>query len=308
MKKIIVPTDFSVHAENSYQVAAYMAKKFGISIVLYHILNPYIKKILSYAAGFLPDSSVLPTDEQIENYVQEKLEEVQNNPVFEGIDVESYYDIYMDNNPGEEIVAKINPREHYMVVMGNSGDAGYRKTVANTVVRLSKIPVISVKGEYANFGLTKILMLTNFEEVDAHFVQRVRLIRENTDAEITVGYINTVTHFKESNVIEDLYNKFIKKFKLTNTKLAIYNSKSLERGITNLSKSLDADLIALITHGRTGMSHFINGSHTEELINHIDTPVLVYNEHDYLKRLHAYNEASYSQHAYTRGLQRKSVK
>lgn len=72
------------------------------------------------------------------------------------------------------------------------------------------------------------------------------------------------------NELED----FVKKFKLSNYTINIYNSRNIEKGITDFSDEVNADLIAIETHGRTGIAHLINGSLAEDVANHIDFPVL----------------------------------
>ena len=47
------------------------------------------------------------------------------------------------------------------------------------------------------------------------------------------------------------------------------NIKTLFFGIT-------ADLIGMSTHGRQGISHFFNGSISEDLVNHAKRPVITF--------------------------------
>ena len=44
----------------------------------------------------------------------------------------------------------------------------------------------------------------------------------------------------------------------------------------NYAKNLNADLIAIGTHGRKGLAHFFNGSLSEDLVNHAKRPVLTF--------------------------------
>ena len=55
-----------------------------------------------------------------------------------------------------------------------------------------------------------------------------------------------------------------------------YNDVNIEKGILNYSSSVDADLIGMCTHGRTGFSHFFNGSISEDLVNHTVRPVITF--------------------------------
>ena len=44
----------------------------------------------------------------------------------------------------------------------------------------------------------------------------------------------------------------------------------------DFAKSIDADLIGMSTHGRKGLSHFFNGSISEDLVNHAKRPVITF--------------------------------
>jgi nucleotide-binding universal stress UspA family protein len=51
--------------------------------------------------------------------------------------------------------------------------------------------------------------------------------------------------------------------------------------IVRAAKELEADLIILSTHGRTGLSHVVMGSTTERVVRHAGCPVLVLREQEH---------------------------
>jgi len=57
----------------------------------------------------------------------------------------------------------------------------------------------------------------------------------------------------------------------------IYNSLNEERGILKFAESVEADLIALTTHGKTGFLSLMSKSITESLVNHSEIPILSIN-------------------------------
>ena len=58
--------------------------------------------------------------------------------------------------------------------------------------------------------------------------------------------------------------------------LFIKNMTFKEKGIIHFSNEIKADLIALCTHGRTGLSHFFTGSISEDLANHVNKPLIIF--------------------------------
>jgi len=73
--------------------------------------------------------------------------------------------------------------------------------------------------------------------------------------------------------------KFLKKAEncldnLENVKY--FSDYTIEQGILNYANIIGADLIALATHGRTGLAHFFEGSISEDIANHSVLPVMTF--------------------------------
>ena len=62
-------------------------------------------------------------------------------------------------------------------------------------------------------------------------------------------------------------DEVLAEFKIENYSTHIYNDINV-KGILHFCKSIDADLSGMSTHGRKGLSHFFNGSISEDLVNH----------------------------------------
>ncbi len=71
-------------------------------------------------------------------------------------------------------------------------------------------------------------------------------------------------------------NNFIKGMGAENYTLNVYNETSVEKGILNFTKENNYQLIGMSTHGRKGLSHFFNGSISEDLVNHANMPVVTF--------------------------------
>ena len=65
-------------------------------------------------------------------------------------------------------------------------------------------------------------------------------------------------------------------FDFDNYSTNIYNDISIEKGILSFGRKINTDLIALNTHGRSGLSQLFNGSIGQELANHALRPVITF--------------------------------
>ncbi|MCB0446309.1 MAG: universal stress protein, partial [Gelidibacter sp.] len=96
------------------------------------------------------------------------------------------------------------------------------------------------------------------------------------DAKIHLLMVNTPNNFNTTEVSNKRIREFIKDYPFNNFSINIYNDETVEKGILNFSKMIDADLIGISTHGRQGISHFFNGSISEDLVNHAKRPVITF--------------------------------
>ena len=82
---------------------------------------------------------------------------------------------------------------------------------------------------------------------------------------------------EEGNIFKNIEHiEFIREFNYPKYSLHIYNDVNVEKGILNFSNAVNADLIGMCTHGRTGFAHFFNGSISEDLVNHAKRPVITF--------------------------------
>jgi nucleotide-binding universal stress UspA family protein len=70
--------------------------------------------------------------------------------------------------------------------------------------------------------------------------------------------------------------KYAKKLGLKNYTINVYNDITEEEGIIYFADSINADMIAMATHGRTGFAHVLAGSIAEEVVSHAKRPVLTF--------------------------------
>jgi hypothetical protein len=94
------------------------------------------------------------------------------------------------------------------------------------------------------------------------------------NATIHLVRINTPMNFTSDNEVKPLMEKFARKLHLTNYTINVYNDETEEEGILHFANSINADLVALATHGRTGLARLIAGSIAEDVANHSQRPVL----------------------------------
>lgn len=270
MKKILVPTDFSIHATNALKVAAQIAKKNQGEIILLHMLE-----LPSQGGDAITGGSNIPEIMFFKNAALRKLEELTEADYLKGIEV-SYSVLFEKAFDGILQVSKKNNVD--FIVMGSHGATGFQEMFigSNTekVVRTAEVPVLVIKAEMPNFAPKKFVFASDFSNEIKKPFQKMIAIANFFDAHLHLVMINTPNNFKSTAISSEILQNFTKNFTLKNFSTHIYNDTSVERGVLNFSNTLQADVIGMCTHGRTGFAHFLNGSISEDLVNHSTRPVI----------------------------------
>jgi nucleotide-binding universal stress UspA family protein len=167
-----------------------------------------------------------------------------------------------------------------LVVMGTHGYSKLEEMVIGTnterVVRHARCPVLSIHKKPAKIDFKNIVYATAMhkdEEVFSRIVKRTQQLYNST---IHLVRINTPGDFQRDYVVKEYMEKFAKKLGLKNYTINIFNDVTEEDGIIYFAETIDADLIAMATHGRTGFAHVMAGSIAEDVVGHAKRPVLTF--------------------------------
>ena len=272
MKRILVPTDFSKHAEYALRVAAQIAKKNNSKIYLLHMLE-----LPHQGSDAVSSGSAIPQIMYFKEMAINKLETLMDADFLEGINVS---EIIQFGKAFDGIMEISKKNSVDLIVMGSHGASGYEEMFigsnAEKVVRSSDVPVLVIKNEIEEFKANKLVFASDFsDEIKKPFAKLVEFATI-FNSHLDLVMINTPNSFKSTAVAEKIMSDFLEETNFTNYSTHIYNDVNVEKGILNYSSSVDADLIGMCTHGRTGFSHFFNGSISEDLVNHTVRPVITF--------------------------------
>jgi len=266
MKKILVPVDFSPKSEEALKVAAIIAKKTNAEIYTLHLLDIPSGQVDMVAGNTVPTGPVAirmfeQTHEQFDEFLdKDYLNEI---PVYEKVLVD---------NPVEGISDFADENEIDLIVMGSHGTTGLEDFFvgSNTekVVRTAKIPVLVIKEPAENFKIEKVIYASKFTDDNIEAFKIVMDFLKVFKPEIFLLRVNTISNFKSTTELEEIMDEFMKKVpEYECFKKIIYDDYTVQEGIFNFAEKINADLIALGTHGRQGIMHFLSDSIAERVVN-----------------------------------------
>lgn len=271
MKRLLVPTDFSEQAENALKVAVKLSKKHDSKIFVLHSMEMPLH--LSSTA----DSSNLPESLFFIKLAEKRFSELREKDYLDGIDI---HETIGSNEIYEDIETACKKNNIDLIVMGSNGASGFKEMFvgSNTekVVRTSHVPVLVIKNFHPEFVVKDFVYASDFSDEGRNALDKAHKLAKKIGAKMHLLFVNTPTNFKTTTQANSIMENFVKGLNIKNYTFNVYNDTSVEKGILNFTQQINAQLIGMGTHGRKGISHFFNGSISEDMVNHANMPVITF--------------------------------
>lgn len=279
MKKILVPTDFSKPAMIATEVATDIARKANAELTLLHVVEEAVGNSLNVEGQVSAESNweeKIFTMKLIEK-AKKQMAKLIDDSKFDGVKVKQELRV---GSPYHGMNTIITERKFDLIVMGTAGRSDLEQMIigSNTekVVRKSHCPVLTMHNKPASKDFKNIVYATSMDKDEEIFSRVVRTTQKLYDATIHLVRINTPGNFQRDVVVKKYMQDYAKKLQLKNFTINVFNDVSEEEGIIYFADSIDADLIAMATHGRTGFAHVLAGSIAEDVVSHSKRPVLTF--------------------------------
>ena len=274
MKKILVPCDFSDSAIHAFKFAVEVARNNNAEVALLNVVEIPV----------VHDSVMMPALTYEETYLKEMKDradkdfnKMKSKWAKDGPKVTTHV-VYGAATP--TISRFVEENKITLVIMGTKGASGLKEFFvgSNTekIVRWSPVPVISIKNATKASSIKNIVFPSTLHKDEEDLTMKIKALQEMFKATLHVLYVNTPAKFRSDVITRKMLNEFAKRFMLKNFTLNIYNDLSEESGVANFTKDINGDMIAMATHGRRGLSHLMSGSIAEDVVNHLECPILTY--------------------------------
>lgn len=274
MKKIIIPVDFSKHSEYALETAAALAKQHNAELVVMHMLELSESILTSSSSDRNEETAFMLM------VASKKFETFLDKHYLEGVTVTP---LIKHHKVLKEVAEVANHIKADLIVIGSRGHSDHDGifTGSNTekVVRYSETPVLVVKSKLESVNFNTIVLATDFSEESVSTLKHALELLNELGNKVTLLHTNLPnSDFLSTHEIDERVSEFLKLAKLEDYRkhIAYISDYNVEDGVLNYSKLVNADAVAMITHGRTGLSHFFGGSISEDLVNHTKLPVVTF--------------------------------
>lgn len=291
VRTIVAATDFSTTAAAALQWAAELAHAHKARIVVVHALAPPIPPAAS------PDFISLPPDfhEQYREAALRRLAADVESVRARGVEATSDLDI----GPGAPLILELAQKHAAdVIVVGTRGLTGFRHLVlgstAERLVQTSTIPLLTVHPQDADKHrrVKTILVPTDFSDDAALAIRTAERVfgPEEREAKIVLVHAyHLPVEFTALGAVPVAPRLFADAAEQARERLEQDAKRLREAGlrvetiaqegyppmvIEEAARSANVDLIAMGTHGRSGLRHLLLGSTAERVVQHAPCPVL----------------------------------
>lgn len=275
MKTVLVPIDFSDSTKNVIEAAVDIAQKVKGSVILLHVVE--VDESGSFNVESEVDTSISWGDRLFDKTLikkaQSQLNALKAELETKGIETTALLRL---GNPFHSLTSIIIERSADLIIIGaGREDENGMGSAVQKVVRRATIPVLTVSKSIRT-DFKSVVLATGLTDAELLIPPALQEILAADNSVVHLLRVNTPGGFAADYKIKDKLQGFVNRLKIKRYTLNIYNDYTEPAGIIHFAESVNADLIAMTTHGRTGFAHMMSGSIAEDVINNASYPVITY--------------------------------
>lgn len=276
MKRILVPCDFSAAARQAYKFAVELATAAeGEIYVLHAITFPIVYETTFGVQPYqLNEEEVKKmTDNARDTF--ERMRQAHPSPSAVPVSFHTLHDYLL---PSIRTFAEAKRID--LIVMGTSGSSGFEEVFvgSNTekVVRFSAVPVIALRKSPFFSSIRNIVLPNTMELHQTELMTRIKKLQHFFNAKLHLLMVNTPTNFLRDQEAKEAMDEFVKHYQLENVTTNFRSNPHARDGILDFVTEINADMLAMGTHGRKGIAHLFFDSLTEAIVNRVECPIWTY--------------------------------
>ncbi len=287
--RMLVPTDFSKHAEEALEYAVLLGERYKPDIVLLHVDEFMVSPI---GAGDVKDEVVQAYLTRKERFFEEQFARMRRG--VEGRSVHLIPQVIAGR--AYKVIAEEGEKKDFdLIVMATRGlthlSSDLIGSTVERVVRLSRQPVLTIQQAPKHGGnLTSVLCPTDLSPAGNAALSYALSIARQYKA---VLYLQYISELEKPETLEQVLGRLPDLhehhplFKDVKYELIVDRDVEPSNSIIRFAEDRDVGIIVMSTHGRKGLRRVHIGNNTAEVVRQSVRPVLTVT-HPFHKRIFAH--------------------
>jgi nucleotide-binding universal stress UspA family protein len=293
-RRVLVPVDYSLHAENAAFYALNIAAAMKSDIMLLNVymdpnLNPFSHlETFTFAANL--DQITQEVEEQTEKWLKSLAQRLKDRIKEMGIKgVGVFYDLAKDNVMSG-IVEYTREYKPGLVVMGTRGNKRegmwtFGSITAKVIEKLN-VPVIAVPKGFDTKKQPapgKIVYATGFDDTDFWSLSRLATFAHPFGAQIYCLHVAETIEKKDEADMRKMRKFIAEHLGLADIECGLLECLDLQLCLEDFVREKNIDIVAMTTHHRNLFTKLYRPSQTRKMLFHTDVPLLVFHGGPYVR-------------------------
>ncbi len=277
ISKILVPTDFSKFAHETFQFAMMISSKTGAQIDIVHFCTSLSD------INHIPESiDVLVSERkvQMEEFLSKYIPVEPGKIIFEGNVIKVDHHVII-GFPGDEIPKYVRNNQVDLVVMGKRGEHDrldrWFGTVTSTIIDSNCCPVILIPN-HSNIHLVKKMLVCvdpiNFGKKEIETVHTLQKTFESNLQFLHIGKETDDREQFESKIHWLIHVEGIPEMSYTVKEM---EGETVDEEINDYAEHTDCDLLVMVHHKKSLWKSLFDTSNTNRLLHITKKPIFVIN-------------------------------
>jgi nucleotide-binding universal stress UspA family protein len=285
LRRILVPTDFSKHAEEALEYALFLGERFHPELVLLHVDEFVVSPL---GAGEIADETVQKYQERKLAYLNDQFDIVRRGVA--GRPVRLVPQI-LSGRAYKVIIEESEKKDYDLIVMSTRGlthlSSHLIGSTAERVVRLSRQPVLTLQSAPKHDELGSVLCPTDLSPAGNVALSYALSLARQFKA---ILYIQYISELEKPESREQIMARMPDLNELHpqagDVKVEFIMDRDVEpsNSIVRFADDREIGIIVMSTHGRKGLRRVYIGNNTAEVVRKANRPVLTIS-HPFHKRI-----------------------
>jgi nucleotide-binding universal stress UspA family protein len=289
LMRILVPTDFSKHADDALEYALYLGGRFHPEITLLHVDEFPVSPL---GAAEIHDEIVRQYQDRKTAFLNEQFARIQSG--MEGKPARLVSQV-LPGRAYKVIIEESEKQEFDLIVMATRGlthlSTNLIGSTAERVVRLSRQPVLSIQqGLPVDARMGSVLCPTDLSPAGNAALSYALSIARQFKAVLHIQYISELEKPESREQVlarmPDLKELHPQAGEVE-TEIIVDRDVEPSNSIVRFADDREVSLIVMSTHGRKGLRRVYIGNNTAEVVRKARQPVLTIS-HPFHKRAFAH--------------------
>ncbi len=274
MKTVLILSDLKPTSEKTTDFAIDFAKKYRLNVIMLHVITPEMSKSPVLVTSSFRDDNT----EYFEKVVQ-KMESKAIKLIEDELSEIDFVEYIIETGSVVPSIQKLmEDKEIDLVIMGSHPPHNYMERAGNTytsdILQHINCSILVIPEGVEKFKLDNITFASTLKDDQLLGFYLLGQWQKTFGCQVDILYLNdpanlsTVLAIRER--VDYLCSKNLKVHEIYHSVHSVHPQKQIEDFVNDNH----TDMLAMVTHKRTGLSHLLQSSWTENAIKNVHIPVL----------------------------------